>query len=598
MNSLHVGMSRMRGLIACAVLPCALAACSNTDESVSHASQDLSEIVEDLWQHSIEADPLARAGRGMLVTDLPDLSHQGALGEAAYQDSIRARLGAVDPAGLSPGERMTLDALLWETSMAAEGREFFWLEGFLTPYASPLRTLVLIFQALPLTTAEDAESYLALARKLPAFVNALEERARGQAERGIAVSAANLPNVVETWRAQGAGVETSLAWPAEGRTSTLPASVAQSFRDDLVRVLEEQVNPSFLSLAAYLEGPYAENAPEGVGLGQYDGGADYYRYLTRLHTTMDVSPEEVQAAGRELLAEFRLAMAEIRREVGFEGTREEFHDLLRHDPQFFPEAPEDVQRLLVEAADSMWTRIFDYFEVTQRAPYGARRLRPDLEPTMTYGYYNPPSAEDETGYYNFNGSSLDQRSWIGLASIGLHELIPGHHFQIARQMENEALPELRKNRRHTAFTEGWGSYSSFLGLEAGVYTDPYSRYGLYALESFLATRLVVDPGMNYFGMTLQEARAFMRENTLESETQIETESLRYSTDIQGQALAYQMGRRMFVELRTRAEERLGPEFDIRAFHEALLEHGSLPMVVLERRINDFLDAAATGGGAP
>jgi uncharacterized protein (DUF885 family) len=451
---------------------------------------------------------------------------------------------------------------------------------------------------MPLTTEAEARAYLDLTEKLPAFVGSLEDRARGQAERGIAVSAANLPNVVDTWRAQATEPERSLAWPGEARVSGLPPEVAAEFRAELSTLIQDEINPRVRALADYLDGPYALVAPAGVGLSEYEGGKEYYRYLVRLHTTMDVSPEEVQQAGEELLADFRRAMAEIRRDVGFEGTREEFHAFLRTDPRFFPESPEEVQRRLMEAADSMWVRIEDYFEVTQDAPYGARRLRADLEPTMTYGYYNPPGAEDPHGYYNFNGSSLDQRSWIGLASIGLHELIPGHHFHIARQMENESLPELRRTRRHTAFTEGWGSYSSFLGLEAGIYQDPYSRYGLYALESFLATRLVVDPGMNYFGMTLEEGREFMRENTLESETQIETESLRYSTDIPGQALGYQMGRRMFVELRARAEETLGADFDIRAFHEALMEHGSLPMVVVDRRMTEYLEAATSAGDEP
>ena len=572
------------------------AACGGGADGVADASSELAAVVEELWEHGIERDPMARVGRGMPVTELPELSYAGARDEVAFQQDIMLRLLQVDRTGLSLGERLTLDALLWESSMAVEGLEHFWLSSFLTPYASPLRTLVLLFPAMPLGSAEDAAAYLALAGKLPGFIGSLEERARGQAERGIAVSMANLPNVVSTWRAQATDPERSLAWPGDERIAGLPDDVAQDFQAELSDLITGRVNPSFLDLAEYLEGPYAQVAPQGVGVGQYDGGDEYYRYLVRLHTTMDVTPEQVQEAGRELLAEFRSAMAEIRADVGFEGSREEFHEMLRTDPRFFPESPEEVERRLMEAADSMWARIESYFGVTQRAPYGARRLRADLEPTMTYGYYNPPSAVDPFGYYNFNGSRLDQRSWIGLASIGLHELIPGHHFQIARQLENEDLPELRRNRRHTAFTEGWGSYSSFLGLEAGVYRDPYSRYGLYALESFLATRLVVDPGMNYFGMTLDEGRRFMRENTLESETQIETESLRYSTDYYGQATAYQMGRRKLVDLRRRAEERLGEDFDIRQFHEVVLEHGSLPLVVLDRRVTEYLEEISGEGG--
>jgi uncharacterized protein (DUF885 family) len=303
---------------------------------------------------------------------------------------------------------------------------------------------------------------------------------------------------------------------------------------------------------------------------------------------MDVAPEDVQRAGAELLEEFRSRMAEIRDRLGFEGPAEEFHARLRSDPAFFPASAEEVGERLRAASRRMAANVDRYFVGSPAAPWDATRLAPELEPTMTYGYYSPPTSTDPYGRYHFNGSRLDERSWLGLTAISLHELIPGHHFQIAGTLENASLPDYRRNSYYTAFSEGWGSYASFLGLEAGVYEDPYSEYGLYILESFLATRLVVDPGMNFFGMTLEEARRFMRENTLESETQIETESLRYSTDMPGQALAYQMGKRKLLELRARAAARHGDRFDIRSFHEVILKNGSLPMVVLEARVEEWL----------
>jgi len=580
----------VRAALLVAMATMALVACDDPESSpLEGASAQLEAVTDQMWTHTLATDVSVRIQRGLPVTDLPPISFADTEAEVERQRGFLAQLTDVDRGSLALAEQLTLDALVWETSMEIEGFEHFWLTGFLTPYASPLRTLAQVFPALPLTAQEELERYLELAGRLPAFIATMETRARGQAERGIAVSEANLPNVVSTWRAQATPAEQSLLWPDDSRLSDMPEASVMVFRAQLAQIVEEEVNPAFESLASYLEGGYADVAPAGVGLSQYTGGPAYYRYLTRLNTTMEVSPEQVQEVGRQLLDEFRRSMEAIRQEVGFDGSREEFHELLRTDPRFFPSTPAEVADRLKSAADSMWSRVHDYFEVTQQAPYGARRLRADLEPTMTYGYYSPPSAADPMGYYNFNGSSLDERSWIGLTAIGLHELIPGHHFQVARQLENLSLPELRRSRRHTAYTEGWGSYASFLGLEAGVYEDPYSRYGLYALESFLATRLVVDPGMNYFGMTLEEGRAFMRENTLESATQIATESLRYSTDIPGQALGYQMGRQALIDLRNRARTELGDAFDLSAFHEAILENGSLPMVVLEHRISRFVD---------
>jgi len=238
----------------------------------------------------------------------------------------------------------------------------------------------------------------------------------------------------------------------------------------------------------------------------------------------------------------------------------------------------------------MWAVSDRFFAVRPEAPYGVRRLAPELEPGMTYGFYQVPTAVDPMGYYQYNGSKLDERSRLPLIAIGLHELIPGHHFQITRQWENEALPRHRREVYYTAYSEGWGSYSSFLGLEADLFQDPLELYGLYILESFLATRLVVDPGMNYFGMTLEEARQFMREYTLESESQIATESLRYSTDMPGQALGYQMGKWKFLELRTFSAEALGSEFSLRDFHEAILAYGSHPMTVVEEHIGWWIES--------
>lgn len=588
----------------------ALSGCGETTSSAEDASAELDAVLDDLLAHTLEIDVGARMERGLLVSELPlfvpgfglpapaALRLEDAVAEAELQQETLSRLQAVDRDALDLSDQLTLDAVLWETSMAIEGLEHFWLQGFLTPYASPLRMLGGVYPLMPLGSETEARAYLDLVGQLPGYIAAVEERARGQAERGIAVARSSLDGTLATWRAQIVPAEKSMLWPSDARVGDLEETTVLTFRASLAQLLEEQVNPAYESLVAFLEGPYAGVAPPGVGLSQYPGGQAYYEYLTRLHTTLAVSPEQVQEAGRELLAEFARAMSQIRRELGFEGTREEFHAMLRTDPRYFPEDPDEVASRLQEAADRMWARIDQYFQVTQQAEYGVRRLRADLEPTMTYGYYNPPSPADPVGYYNYNGSSLDQRSWIGLAAIGLHELIPGHHFHVARQMENTALHELRRNRRHTAFTEGWGSYASFLGLEADIFQDPYERYGLYVLESFLATRLVVDPGMNYFDMSLDEARQFMRENTLESETQIATESLRYSTDIPGQALGYQMGKRAFLDLRSQAEQALGDGFDLPAFHEAVIENGSLPMVVLQERIDRFVAESGPGDPGP
>jgi uncharacterized protein (DUF885 family) len=583
-------MTREWLLLGCV---CLAAACATSDSKPEDASARLSELGDEIWNRRLEKSPEIRLRLGLPVERLPELTYQEAEDEARFYRSVLDRATTIDADDLSHNEVVTLETLRWESAMNIEGLQYFWLRNSLTPYASPLRALGQLFPALPLQTAEDLDRYLALLAQASGYIAQIHELARGQSERGIVVSRQNLPAAIGLVRASIRDPEEGMFSVAKERLAGFDEAQIEAFRGAITARVREEINPAFESLAAFLEGPYAEQAPEGIGISQYPNGRDYYLYLVRLNTTMDVTPEDVQQVGYEMLAEFQKRMAEIRDEIGFDGTREEFHKLLRTDPRFFPETADEVAERLQSASDSMWTRIGEYFTVTPKAPYGVKRLLPELEPAMTYGYYNPPNATEPTGYYNYNGSKLDERTWLGLAAISLHELIPGHHFQIARQQENEALPTFRKDTYYTAYGEGWGSYSSFLGLEADMFEDPYSRYGLYILESFLATRLVVDPGMNYFGMSLEEARQFMRENTLESETQIFTESLRYSTDIPGQALGYQMGKRGILELRREAESALGDSFDIRLFHETVLADGSVPMVVLEQHIDRFIEREQT-----
>ena len=229
-----------------------------------------------------------------------------------------------------------------------------------------------------------------------------------------------------------------------------------------------------------------------------------------------------------------------------------------------------------------------FFLRRPKAPYGVRRLEPQLEPGQTFGYYNPPTKAEPVGIYYFNGSNLGDRSLLNAGALIYHELVPGHHFQINLAYENQLIPPFRRETADTAYTEGWGEYASALAGEMGMYEDPYDLYGRLSMEMFITLRLVVDTGMNALGWPRAKAVELMRENLMETDTQIATESLRYSCDIPGQALAYKMGALEIRRLREKARAALGPRFDIRRFHEAVLGSGSLPMTTLARHVEWFI----------
>jgi len=267
------------------------------------------------------------------------------------------------------------------------------------------------------------------------------------------------------------------------------------------------------------------------------------------------------------------------------------------DDAYFAEAPADVGLSVGEQLMSHVRRIEPqvprFFARTPNAPYGVKRLDAEFEGGATFGYYQVPTAADPVGRYVFNGSQLSERNQLFAAAMIAHELIPGHHFQIARQEENESLPMLRRQAFETAYQEGWGEYAAYLGTEMGLYDDPYDRAGRLMMDAMLSTRLVVDTGMNVLGWPRKRAMDYMRKHTMLSETEIATETLRYAADIPAQALAYKIGSLKMIELRALAQRELGSRFDIRQFHEWIIGSGAMPLDVLEEHVRHEVASAAS-----
>ena len=543
----------------------------------------LDRIVADTWQQRLANSPALRLQEGLPVENLPEISHEAWRKEVAFARGILDRLGKIDTASLSHEDWLTHAVLQWEMEQTVESGDHLALDVQITPYAFPLRVTHEIFTRHTFSSPEDAARYLRLLRQYPRYIGQIQARAEGQRAKGILIPKQTVDQMVPLIRAFIQPAERSLFTVAPERLGKMEGK--EAFGAQVAKIVQEEINPSLERLAGMLEGDYRKAAPEGVGLGQYPGGPEAYRFLVRSHTGLNVTPEEVHRRGLEEVARLEARMAEIRRQVGFQGSQREFNDKLRTDPRFLAKTPEEVGERLMAPIRKIEPLIGKYFLRTPKAPYGVKRLDPALEGSMTFGFYQQPMPAEPVGSYLFNGSKLDQRPLVGAAALIYHELLPGHHFQIALQLENESLPQLRQNLYHTAFVEGWAEYASELGIEMGLYDDPYALYGRLAMDMFLSNRLVVDTGMNALGWPRSRAVEFMRDRLLETDVQIESETLRYSTSIPGQALAYKMGSSKIWELRRRAERELGAKFDLRGFHEAVLGHGSLPLSVLERHID-------------
>jgi uncharacterized protein (DUF885 family) len=547
-------------------------------------------VADAVWQYRLDREPYLRVRGGLPVDRLPS----GSLAEVEERSDFAARmLRELAVADRGPDDdpvtegflRFLLDGWL-------RAPDVHWLGFSCTPYSSFFLSFGVrdVFGGYRFAGAGDVDRYLSLPADYRAFVTELRVKLLGQRARGVLLPQPAVPGVVETLRRYREAAPALLA-VAEDRSADLPAADAARLRDGVDRLVRDEVVPAYDALLAVLDEDYRTAAPDRVGFAQYPGGEQFYREHVRLHTASDQEPERIHEIGLEQVAALADEMAKLRAELGVTLPEREFHVALATDPRFVATTPEQVEQRYLQHMAALEPLLSAWFSRLPRAPYGVERLPEHMATAMTYGYYAPPTSNQPTGRYVYNGSQLEQRSMLTAATLIFHELAPGHHFHFARQAENDALPAIRREAMDIgAFNEGWAEYAAGLGWEMGLYEDPYDRYGRLVHERFTAQRLVVDTGLNVLGWSLEQAREYMSANTTESPVQVATETLRYATDLPAQALAYRSGFLELQRLRAQAEQRLGDRFDVRDYHEAVLGQGALPFPVLQDHLQRWADS--------
>lgn len=568
-------------------------------ETGGEADRQVDDIAEQVWQWHIESDLPTRLRLGLPVISFSDMTLAQAEADAEAAKRFMAELEAVPQQGLSHDDEITRAFLMsWLESRIDSAKDYIYVFP-VTPYSGGWAFLFpqTALAGHPLATPSERAQYLTLIGEYADFIEQIAAKLELQTSRGIYLPKPALPGARALIAANAESAAAHVT-PSPEKLASLSAQDRARFESELSDTIAERIEPAFARLAAMLGSDYEERAPETVGLMRYPGGPEAYRRAIRQQTGYDYSPEELHELGLQRVAALGAEMEAIRRELGFEGTQAEFHRMLRTNPRFVADSPQDVEDRYNQHVSRIEPLIGEYFSVLPEAPYGVRRLDPAQEPGQTFGYYQMPTEAEPIGLYRYNGSSLEDRSLIGAASLIFHELVPGHHFQMALQVENDDLPDIRKHSYNAAFIEGWAEYAAELGDEMGLFADPYDRYGRLAMKSFLASRLVVDTGLNALGWSLEDAREYMLANSMMSETEIASELLRYSTDLPGQALAYNTGFNKMLDLRAKAEAQLGEEFEIRAFHRTVLEQGALPMNVLEEHVDWFIAEALAKSRRP
>jgi uncharacterized protein (DUF885 family) len=304
-----------------------------------------------------------------------------------------------------------------------------------------------------------------------------------------------------------------------------------------------------------------------------------------LHTTMDLTPEQVHERGLVRIAEIEDAMRGIRTELGFQGDGSEFIAHLNENPQWRANSVEGVTAVFQRYIDRLKPCFDNFFATAPQASYGIAPLPEALQNSMTFGYYDQPRPDRNHGVYLFNAGNLTQRALFNIGSLTYHELVPGHHLQIATLQENTRLHPFRVHTFVAAYNEGWAEYAATLAGEVGMYEQPEERYGRLVWESLFTSRLVVDTGMNALGWSLERAQDYLRAQSGLGEKEILTELVRYSCDIPGQALSYKLGDTEILKMREKMRQALGEHFELKDFHSAILEVGALPLPDLSWHID-------------
>ncbi|GAB4329530.1 MAG: DUF885 domain-containing protein [Candidatus Zixiibacteriota bacterium] len=559
------------------------------------ANEGLQQLFADHWNYQLERWPTSATYNGDHRFDdkLHDVSVEAFKQDEATIRSFLKRLELItSDADLSPDDQ--LNAELFERELKQE-LERLAMRDYLMPVSQqsgPQMVLPELLNVHPFDTEKGCEDFIARLRAFPRLINQTISNMQLGVTEKLVPARINVEKALPQFLSQVTDTVENhlLATAADRFGDSIPETRREQLRADLLAAIRDHVIPAYKRIAAYMQQDYLPQCRTEVGVHALPDGQVRYRSVARRYTTTDLTPEEISAIGKRELARVHEEMRAVMKQVGFDGTIPEFADSLRRDPRFYYSDPDSLVAGFKAILARMDERMPELFGRLPQASYGFREMEPYRAESAPDAYYYPaPEDRSRPAYFYINTYKPEMRPKYTMEALAYHEAVPGHHLQIALQQELENLPMFRQHGGYTAFVEGWALYSEALPKEVGFYKDPYSEFGRLTFDAWRCTRLIVDPGIHYFGWTRQQAIDFFRENTALSELNIQSEVDRYIA-WPGQALAYKIGQLKIAELRKTAETELGADFDLRAFHDALLEEGALPLDILEAKMTRWIES--------
>jgi prolyl oligopeptidase len=548
-------------------------------------------LLDEAWQWQLDENPVWASRLGdRRANDRWGDSSLAAI-ERRYQKrrEFLSRLRAIDSAALDKHDQLNYELFRRELQDDIDANKY---RAFLMPInqRGGVQSLESVTQSLPLSSVQDYEDWLsrmALVDEVIDQTMALQEAGRKEGYMPPKILMQRIPDQIAAQL-----VEDAEASPFFLAFKDLPDSFSsedqQRLKESAKEIIDEKIVPAYRDFSRYFDNTYLPASRDSIGASSLPNGNAFYEFRTRTFTTTSMTPDEIHRLGLNEVSRIRADMQLIIDELEFDGDFAEFLHFLRTDPQFYFDEPEELFDAYLAICKRIDPELVNLFGKLPRMPYGLRAIPDNIAPDTTTAYYSRPSADGtRAGYYYVNLYKPEVRPKYEMEVLSVHEAMPGHHLQIALQMELPDMPNFRRYSGFTAFVEGWGLYSESLGYDLGLYKDPYSKFGALTYEMWRAVRLVVDTGMHYKGWTRQQAIDFFKDNAAKTELDIVNEIDRYIA-WPGQALAYKIGQLKILELRGKAEQMLREDFEIRAFHDQLLGGGALPLEILETRMNRWL----------
>ncbi|AOW08400.1 DUF885 domain-containing protein [Flavobacterium gilvum] len=585
-------MNRITFFIASLAISLTLVNCKSNEEK-----QDFSLFTKNYFDDKNTLDPLSATQNGQneyndqLQFEMTDSFIKKQL---EFFDKYETGLKAFDEKQLSEEEKNSFEIIKWEVAV---GKKLAEQPANLMPIHQFWGTHITMGQfaggksGQPFKTEKDYRNFLKRMDKYCFWIDSALVYMKKGIEKGIVLPKALTIKVIPQFAEMPtANIEDNLFYSS---IKLMPAAFSDEVKKDLkdkyTSVINDKLIPRYKKMASFLKNEYLPASRSTSGIGSLPFGKELYLAYVKQCTTTEMTPEEIHQLGLKEVARLNTEMEKVKNQLGFKGTLIDFFEYVRNKPELKPfKKPEEVIANFERIYSVIKPNVDKLFSLQPKTKFEIRRTEAFREKTSSAEYNQGTVDGSRPGIFYVPIPDVKEYNVFGDEDLFLHEAIPGHHFQVSLQQENTALPDFRKFNWFGAYGEGWALYTESLGKELGLYQDPYQYFGMLSNEMHRAVRLVVDTGLHSKGWTREQAIKYSMQNEAESEAGITVEIERYMA-IPGQALSYKIGQLKILELRKRAQDKLGSKFDIKKFHEKVLESGAMPLALLEKKIDSWID---------